>query len=39
MSGYNIQMIYLFRDLSKLLNRKREMGNNLSPINPLSIFV
>ncbi|KAF6062779.1 Fungal specific transcription factor domain family protein [Candida albicans] len=31
MSGYNIQMIYLFRDLSKLLNRKREMGEQFVP--------
>lgn len=31
MSGYNIQMIYLFRDLAKLLNKKREAGESFIP--------
>ncbi|RCK60925.1 Lysine biosynthesis regulatory protein LYS14 [Candida viswanathii] len=35
MSGYNIQMIYLFRDLSKLLNKKREAGEMFIPSDSL----
>lgn len=34
-SGYNIQMTYLFRDLSKLLSRKREAGENFIPKDSL----